>query len=115
MYQWDPDWEEGRFLQKLLEFALEHRILVKAILAPVNVPLAKQYYGDLFEQIFSSNCQKLRQLFLNYKADFYDLGRLLASEYFCSEVTINDAVYGAGMKIIIQELLEQMGMGERNS
>ena len=48
-------------------------------------------------------------------ADFYDLGRLLASEYFCSEVTINDAVYGAGMKIIIQELLEQMGMGERNS
>lgn len=113
MYQWNPCWEEGRFLKKLLDFALERDISVKGILVPVNVTLAKYYFGDQFEQIFTENCQKLRQFFLNCKADFFDLGRLLPKEYFCSEVTINDAVYVAGMEIIKQELLQQMGMGEK--
>ena len=108
MYRLDLCSEEGQFLKKILEFAQESKISVTGISVPVNISLATRYQGIAFMDAFTENNKTLQELFLGHNADFINLGNFLSAQYFCAEVTVNDAIYTQGLELIAAELKEQI-------
>lgn len=104
MYELDLCCEEIQYLKKTLNFSRENKISVTGISVPVNTALAERYQGNAFTKIFTENNDKLQRLFLSHNADFIDLGNFLSEQYFCAEVTVNDAIYTQGLKLIAEEL-----------
>lgn len=108
MYELDLSCEESRYLKKILEFSRENKISVMGISVPVNISLAERYWGNRFSEIYTENNDKLRGLFLNQNANFIDFGNFLSEQYFCAEVTVNDAIYTQGLELIAEELKRRM-------
>ena len=104
--QISEEYEECRYLARILTTCNEEEIEASVIAVPLNYQRAIDFFGDDFKSIHKKNIDTLSNLVLKYRCTFWDLSELLEKQYFETKVTLQDGVRRGGRQKIISCLRE---------
>lgn len=104
--QISEEYEECRYLSKILMICNEKKIDVSVIVVPINYQRVIDFFGDNFNNIHKNNINILYHLTSKYRCRFWDLSELLEKQFFETKVTLQDGIRQEGRRKIISCLKE---------
>lgn len=104
LYDLDVKTEGIVYFMRILEEARTENVEVLPFIPPVNYQLGRNLLGNMFDQKYQQNVEKIKQLTHDHGVPLLDLSYCLESSLFATEMTANETANGRGREKVADML-----------